>query len=508
MGDFPVEIVLAIIAILLSAGAFLWEFVFVGRRQLGYRVQMDTPVTGEIESVFPGVLPQLRPDLDGSSPELKDLSVVLVRIENSGATTIDSRDYQAPDAGRVGLHLHFPQRRVIGMAVTELSEPGLADSLDRDSGIAVREDTIGRIGVIDLPKVSLNRGDHYKILAILQRSDGTGEYRAPVLQGGIKGGTVTETQSRTGASRVMLALTAFLVLVIVVQLVVAAVEPDPTPLDCAAGKLTLVGSSAFAPVIQDAAVQYRKRCTGAEFTFAFEGTERGLDRLIEEGKDNHELLAITDGPKGEGYAALLKRALGLSLFTMVVHPGVGVRSLTAAQIEDIYQDRIINWRDVGGPDLPIVLVNRIPGSGTRNTFERRLLTQPQVIRSHVSCKALEDIPPPSAAHCDVQVTRDMLQAVADLPGAIGYSEFSEATRAGVPTVAVNGITASRDSAINRTYPFWGIEFVYSYGELPGDSLAAGFRRYLTDEAGRNVLNAHGNVACGDLPDPPRCQPDV
>lgn len=68
MGDFPVEIVLAIIAILLSAGAFLWEFVFVGRRQLGYRVQMDTPVTGEIESVFPGVLPQLRPDLDGSSP--------------------------------------------------------------------------------------------------------------------------------------------------------------------------------------------------------------------------------------------------------------------------------------------------------------------------------------------------------------------------------------------------------------------------------------------------------
>lgn len=98
----------------------------------------------------------------------------MVRIENSGATTIDSRDYQAPDAGRVGLHLHFPQRRVIGMAVTELSEPGLADSLDRDSGIAVREDTIGRIGVIDLPKVSLNRGDHYKILAILQRSDGTG----------------------------------------------------------------------------------------------------------------------------------------------------------------------------------------------------------------------------------------------------------------------------------------------------------------------------------------------
>src|SRR5258707_247656 len=125
---------LAFVGIAIPIVAFLWEFVLVGRRRLGYRVQMDTPVTGEIESVFPGVLPQLRPESDGSSPDLKDLSVVLVRIENSGATTIDANDYAVPDAGRVGLHLHFPQRRVIGMAVTELSEPGLADSLDRESG--------------------------------------------------------------------------------------------------------------------------------------------------------------------------------------------------------------------------------------------------------------------------------------------------------------------------------------------------------------------------------------
>jgi phosphate transport system substrate-binding protein len=394
------------------------------------------------------------------------------------------------------------------MAVTELSEPGLADSLDRDSGIAVREDTIGHFGVIDLPKVSLNRGDHYKILAILQRSEGTGEYRPPIVQGGIKGGKVAETQSRTGASRVMLALTTFLVMVIIVQLTVAAFEPDPAPLECVAGKLTVVGSSAFAPVVKDAAEQYRKRCTGAEFAFGFEGTERGLDRLVEEGKENHELLAITDGPKGEGYSNLVSRALGLSLFSVVVHKDVGVRSLTTAQIEDIYQDRVTNWREVGGPDLPIVLVNRIPGSGTRNTFERRMLSQPQVSRSHVSCKALEDIPPAGAAHCDVQVTKDMLQAVAELRGAIGYSELSEAGTAQVSTVAVDGIAATSDAAMNRTYPFWGIEFAYSYGELPGDSLSAAFRRYLTDEAGRNVLAAHGNVACADLPDPTRCQPDV
>ncbi|WP_040868377.1 PstS family phosphate ABC transporter substrate-binding protein [Nocardia exalbida] len=507
MGDFPLEIVLALIGIAVPIGAFLWEFVFAGRRRLGYRVQMDTPVTGEIESVFPGVLPQLRPSADGASPDLKDISVVLVRIENSGVTTIDSHDYKAPEAARIGLHLRFPQRRVIGMAVNELSDPALADNLDADSGIAVREDTGGHIGVIDLPKVPLGPGDHYKILAILQRSEGVGEYPQPVLRGGIKAGRITETRSRTGIPLMMVALTIFLVLVIVVQLVVAALEPSPTPLECVSGKLTVTGSSAFGPVVREAAEQYRKRCTGAEFAFGFEGTERGLDRLAEEGAGNSGLLAFTDGAKGSGYPALVHRPLALSLFTMVVHPGVGVRDLTVAQIRDLYRGGIGNWREVGGPDLPVVLVNRTPGSGSRNTFERRLLDGTQPDRPHVSCTALKGTVTTAPAHCEVQVTADMRKAVAEIPGAIGYTEFSEAVDAGLPTLVIDGVGAGRDAAVRRAYPFWGVEYAYSNGELPGDSLAASFLHFLTDQTGKEVLRAHGNAPCADLPDPGRCLPD-
>lgn len=507
VGDLSLEIVLALIGIAVPIAAFLWEFVFAGRRRLGYRVQMDTPVTGEIASVFPGVLPQLRPSLDGASPDLKDISVVLVRIENSGVTTIDSQDYKAPEAARVGLHLRFPQRRVIGMAVTELSDPSLADNLDMDSGIAVREDVGGHVGVIDLPKVPLGPAEHYKILAILQRSEGSGEYVPPVLRGGVKGGRVIETRSRTGISRMMLVLTVFLVTVIIVQFVVAALEPSPTPLECASGKLAVVGSSAFGPVVREAADQYRKRCTGAEFTFAFEGTERGLDRLVEEGAGNPGLLAISDGSKGNGYPTLVYRPLALSPFTMIVHPGVGVRSLTVAQIQDLYLGKIGNWREVGGPDLSVVLVDRIPGSGSRNTFERRLLDGRQLDRPHVSCMALEGTATTGPAHCDVRVTADMRKAVAEIPGAIGYSEFSEAIDAGLPTVAIDAVGAGRDAVIRRTYPFWGVEYAYSNGELPGDSLAASFLHFLIDQVGKDVLRAHGNAPCSDLPDPGRCLPD-
>ncbi|WP_431956590.1 PstS family phosphate ABC transporter substrate-binding protein [Nocardia lijiangensis] len=502
MGDFSLDTVLALIGIAVPVAAFLWEFVFVGRRRLGYRVQMDTPVTGEIESVFPGVLENLRPNAENSGPELRDLSIVLVRIENSGSTAITASDYLAPTA-RVGLHLRFPRRRVIGMAVTELSDD-LAESLGPTSGITVREDTEGHIGVIDLPKVPLNRKDHYKILAILQRSDngGTEEERTPVLGGEIRGGRVVPTRSRTGISRIMLVLTAFLVLVIIGQFVVAELQP-PTPLDCAAGKLTLVGSSAFEPVVRDAAAQYEKRCTGAEFAFDFQGTERGLDRLAEAGPDA-ELLAISDGAKGPGYPALQPRPLALSLFAVFVHKDLGITDLTVAQVRDVYQGRITNWREVGGPDLPVVLIDRAPGSGTRVIFEKALLGGEQPARPHRSCTAIKDT---AGTYCDAPVTKDMHQAVDELPGAIGYGELSEARRAGMRVVTLGGIAPGRQAAIDRSYPFWGVEYAYSNGDLPAGSLAASFLHYLTADVGAEVLRAHGNEPCASgLIAPGRCAP--
>ncbi|GAA5057084.1 PstS family phosphate ABC transporter substrate-binding protein [Nocardia callitridis] len=506
-GEFFVQYLLPVVGIVIPVAAFLWEFVIIGRKRLGYRVQMDTPVTGSIESVFPGVLPQLRPSSGESTPDLQDLSIVLVRIENSGFADIGGSDYRGPEGSLVGLHLRFPHRRVMGMAVTELSDDGLADSLVPGAGIAVREDTGGHIGVIDLPRVPLDRGDHYKILAILQRSRGTGEYPAPAVVGGISGGRVVQTRNRIGVPKMMVALTVFLVLVIIAQLAVNAAQPPPTPLDCASGKLTLLGSSAFEQVMKDAADQYANRCTGAEFAEEFEGSERGLDRLAEHAAPDPGSITISDGPKGDGYPMLTPRPLALSLFSVIVDRGVGVDALSTEQIRDLYQGKVGNWREVGGRDLPVVLVNRIPGSGTRNTFERRLLGAGQPERPHVSCTALKGAEQRDGAHCDAQVTADMTKAVAQIPGAVGYAEYSEAERAKLTSVAIDGVGANRDSAIDRSYPFWGVEYAYSYGELPADSLAASFLRFLTDQAGKDVLREHGNAPCAELPDPGRCSPE-
>jgi phosphate transport system substrate-binding protein len=49
---------------------------------------------------------------------------------------------------------------------------------------------------------------------------------------------------------------------------------------------------------------------------------------------------------------------------VVVNPSNPVSALTMQQISDIYTGKIINWREVGGEDRPIVLLSRESNSGT------------------------------------------------------------------------------------------------------------------------------------------------
>jgi phosphate transport system substrate-binding protein len=60
---------------------------------------------------------------------------------------------------------------------------------------------------------------------------------------------------------------------------------------------------------------------------------------------------------------------------VVVHPSNPVDELTINQLSDIYQGHITNWREVGGPDRPIVLLSRESNSGTHVYFLEQVVRQ-------------------------------------------------------------------------------------------------------------------------------------
>ncbi|MGQ0779161.1 MAG: PstS family phosphate ABC transporter substrate-binding protein [Pseudonocardiales bacterium] len=512
MENFPWGLVVAILGLLVPTVAFLYEFVFVGRKRLGYRVQMDTTATDVVHSQYPGALEQLQ---QKNGTPLVDLSLVLLRIENNGATQIDTNDYAVLEGNKVGIRVRFPGRKVAGIIVTELSDEFLRSCFDEKSGLSVQD------GVIELPKVPLNRSQHYKVLAALERdpedADGSQEqFKDPVVVGGIKGGVGTgriqETKAHTGTSRQAIGLVCFLVLVIIGQLAISALRTDTAPLDCATGSLTLAGSTAFTPVLQEATDAYQATCPGAGFTLDTQGSGEGLRKLDEAGRTNGsgnpDLLAFSDGAKGNGYPQLLPRPIAFSLFALVINKEAGVRDLSLEQIRQLYEGRITTWKDVGGNDLPVRLVSRHDNSGTRKTFQQKILNgnwEPGVTSE--DCQNQAPGASGNVVRCERNSTIDVLNAVALTPGAFGYSELgTAASRQDLQLIRIDGQEATLEAADHGAYPFWETEYAYTYGEPPADSLAASFLRYLTNEVGKDIVRSHGHRPCAELQNPVLCRP--
>lgn len=485
---------LAGLGIVVPGIAAIYEFVVKGRKRLGYRVQMDTTANDVGETAAPGALGELSKD----GVPLVDPSIVLLRIENTGRTNIDEHDYAVREDDKAGIRVSFPGRRVVGVVVTELSDENLRSSL---SSLTVRDD------LVELPKVPMNRHDHYKVLAALDSSNGGGPYPDPIVVGTIKGGVgdgrIIETRSRTGTPKRAMALTAFLALLVVAQSILYLRSTGNPPLDCAGGHLTVTGSTAFEPVAREAAKSYQQACTDASFSFEMRGSGEGL--LALEGPD---MLAFSDGEKPDGMPDIVARPIAFVLFTLVVNADTGVRDLTTEQIRGLYRGDITNWSQIGGRDEPVRLISRNPGSGTRAAFQRRVLEGIREPGSNSDdCRNRDPGSPDGVVRCARNSTEDVLRTVAATPGALGYSELGAATnRHDVASVRIDGHPATVQAADNRAYPFWETEIGYTHGDPEAHSLTASFLRYLTNQLGADIIRAHGDRPCAELANPQLCHP--
>jgi phosphate transport system substrate-binding protein len=509
--EFWWSVGLATLGVVVPLGAAFYEFVVKGRKRLGYRVQMDTTATNVVETKYDGPFSQLRVD----EHRLEDPTIVLLRIENNGASNIDEADYSAPQRDDTGIAVTFVDRRVVGAVVTELSDDTMRSSFKSSGGFAVRDH------VIELPKVPMNRRDHYKVLVALERADGgrgSREYPPPkvdcTIKGGVGGGRIQETKSRTGTPRRAMFMIGFLAAIAVAQLLIFATSDNRRPLDCADGQLTVYGSTAFQPIVREAAKAYQEQCAGATFTFDMRGSGEGLQTLNQPAGSGagdsagSERLAFSDGAKPDGMPGVLPRPIAFLMFSLIANDDAGIQDLTQDQIRRIYRGELTNWTQLGGNDLPIRLISRNPGSGTRAAFQRRVLAGEREPGSNSDdCHNRDPGSPPGVVRCARDSTEGVLQSVAETPGALGYSELrAAADRDGVVAVRINGHPATVEEADHGTYPFWETEFGFTYGEPDAKSLAASFLRYLTNQVGADIIRAHGNRPCGELANPQLCHP--
>lgn len=156
-------------------------------------------------------------------------------------------------------------------------------------------------------------------------------------------------------------------------------------------------------------------------------------------KNPEAFVAVTGGGSGTGIASLLngtceiaqtsrqvnqkemdlakQKGITLTEFTValdglaiVVHPGNPVHKLTIDQVADIFTGKIKNWEELGGYDLPIVILSREVNSGTHVYFKEHVLRRGDTKRSD--------------EFADSALLMSSSQAIADEisqnPNAIGY----------------------------------------------------------------------------------------
>lgn len=165
----------------------------------------------------------------------------------------------------------------------------------------------------------------------------------------------------------------------------------------------------------------------------------------------------------------------------------GVRSLDREQLEALFEGRVRNWKELGGPDLDVFVYDKEPGRGTREVLDRYLYGP--------DAKAP---PPPASDHFAIvggnEETRTKLLST---PGAVG--PLSSSFVQGHPqlaVLAVDGVEPTAAAVRSGTYPMARPLFLITNGPPAGD--AERFVGYVLSAEGQKLVAEHGYLTLAEL----------
>ncbi len=233
------------------------------------------------------------------------------------------------------------------------------------------------------------------------------------------------------------ALRAFLLIYLLVLVACSGESPSSSESGALTGQLTLTGSSTVAPLIGEIAKRFEQTHPGTRVDVQTGGSSRG----------------IADARRGTADIGMVSRALNADEIDLTAYPialdGVAIilhrdnplAVLTEEQIVAIYTGRVTNWREIGGSDAPITVVNKAEGRSTLELFLSRFKLRNEDIK-------------PSIIIGDNQ---QGIRTVAADPNAIGYVSIGtaayEASRGtAIKALSMNGIEATLENVRNGSFP--------------------------------------------------------
>ena len=239
------------------------------------------------------------------------------------------------------------------------------------------------------------------------------------------------------------------------------------------GTVSTDGSTSMEKVIGGLGEMFMEMNDGVSFTYNPTGSGTGI-KAVAEGRCDIGLSSrfLKDEEKAQG---LVESVLAYDGIAVIVNPENSVADLTIQQIAAIFTGEISNWSDLGGNDAEIVLIGREAGSGTRGGFE-------EIVDVEDKCLYRQEL----------TSTGDVITAVSQNPGAIGYASLAS-VKDTVKAVNVGGVAPSEETVKNETY---AIQRPFVLVTMEGTELnaaAQAFFDYALSAEANEVIAAAGVV---------------
>ena len=240
------------------------------------------------------------------------------------------------------------------------------------------------------------------------------------------------------------------------------------------GSISMSGSTSMEKLANALCESFMEKYPDVNVTVEFTGSSAGVESVLSGKCDiGNSSRNLKDEEKEKG---AVENIVAIDGIAVAVDPKNTVNDLTKDQLVSIYTGMVKNWSEVGGSNIPIVVVGREAGSGTRGAFEEILKVEDQCVYAN-----------------ELDSTGAVMAKVASTPGAIGYVSL-DAVDDSVIAVKLDGVEANAENIKAGTY-FLNRPFVMATkGEISEQNeLVKTLFDYIYSEEGQSVAAGVGLI---------------